>query len=217
MKAYILTGPEPDAGTAPRVELHTDHIAIVDTDGRSIRVESRAAARHLAYLLCLAEDAANPEQFAVLAPPAAEPAAHMSSPRRWRQTDDQPDIDGIIKELRIRAVDDGAFEHQVIRALDSLRVMHRSLIKLRDRLREGDTEDMAVADQLDEVIAPESPEGGWIESAMQEVDRAVEAAIARAFDPGSLMPRPGDPACRRCGARLMFSARSRAEEKGSRP
>jgi len=53
--------------------------------------------------------------------------------------------------------------------------------------------------------------------------REIEKNLARAI----LVPRPGEPACRRCGARLMFSARlragglcgpcSRAGEKGSRP
>lgn len=90
MKAYILTGPDPEAkGTCPRVELRADHIAIIAptpdaTVGRdevTIEVRSRAAARHLAYLLCLADDAAaGPEQFAVLAPAGVEPAAPPTDP-----------------------------------------------------------------------------------------------------------------------------------------
>lgn len=82
MKAYILTAADDlEATDAPRVELRDDHIAIVadvsdvriDRDTGTIAVRSRAAARHLAYLLCLAEDASDPEQFAVLAPAPPEP------------------------------------------------------------------------------------------------------------------------------------------------
>jgi hypothetical protein len=77
VKAYILTGPDPAATPAdPRVELRADHIAIIahasDVDiGRdqvTVKLTSRAAARQLAYLLRLAEDAADADQFSAIAP-----------------------------------------------------------------------------------------------------------------------------------------------------
>lgn len=84
MKVYILDESAMAGGAADdlRVELRDDHIAIampagtdvrIDRDEVTLRITERRLARRLAYLLCLAADASDAEQYAPIAPPPKDP------------------------------------------------------------------------------------------------------------------------------------------------
>jgi hypothetical protein len=74
-------------------------------------------------------------------------------------------VDEIIRELADRAVDDGAFEHDVIAAIKGLRVLHDGLVKLRPRIGRL-------------TLVAGLPDGVWKELCLIDSDLAALLALA---------------------------------------
>jgi hypothetical protein len=91
VKAYILDESALAGGAADDigVRLHDDHITIavtdvsevkIDRDEVTLRINERRVARRIAYLLCLAADASDADQFLPIVPPPARPLSCGCAP-----------------------------------------------------------------------------------------------------------------------------------------